>query len=158
MDLLGLTGYIIRTMHQTPEWSYIRATFSSSWPGFRQFLKSPLSFWPETSMLCTWLVAKWYLYCVLRALKTFRGGKPIFFKEKLSKESKNGFKTISCRRYRMVVFSNYFFWHKKSGVYRRSIFKIRPNILIGLQKLRLRPKDRSQSRLFIYLFEFFETI
>ena len=36
-----------------------------------------------------------------------------------------------------------------SGVYRRSIFKIRPNILIGLQKLRLRPKDRS--RLFIYL-------
>ena len=36
------------------------------------------------------------------------------------------------------------------GVYRRSIFKIRPNILIGLQKLQLRPKDRS--RLFIYLF------
>ena len=35
------------------------------------------------------------------------------------------------------------------GVYRRSIFKIRPNILIGLQKLWLRPKDRS--RLFIYL-------
>ena len=43
--------------------------------------------------------------------------------------------------------------HKCPGVYRRSIFKIRPNILIGLQKLRLRPKDRSQSqsRLFIYL-------
>ena len=39
----------------------------------------------------------------------------------------------------------------KVGVYRRSIFKIRPNILIGLQKLRLRPKDRSRSRLFIYL-------
>ena len=36
-----------------------------------------------------------------------------------------------------------------SGVYRRSIFKIRPKILIGLQKLRLRPKDRSRSRLFI---------
>ena len=35
-----------------------------------------------------------------------------------------------------------------AGVYQRSIFKIRPNILIGLQKLRLRPKDRS--RLFIY--------
>ena len=32
-----------------------------------------------------------------------------------------------------------------SGVYRRSIFKIRPNILIGLQKIRLRPKDRSRS-------------
>ena len=29
----------------------------------------------------------------------------------------------------------------------RSIFKIRPIILIGLQKLRLRPKDRNQSRL-----------
>ena len=38
---------------------------------------------------------------------------------------------------------------KKAGIYRRSIFEIRPNILIGLQKLRLRPKDRS--RLFIYL-------
>ena len=38
-----------------------------------------------------------------------------------------------------------------AGVYRRSIFKIRPNILIGLQKLRLRPKDQSRSRLFIYL-------
>ena len=35
-----------------------------------------------------------------------------------------------------------------AGIYRRLIFKIRPNILIGLQKLRLRPKDRS--RLFIY--------
>ena len=35
-------------------------------------------------------------------------------------------------------------------VYRRSIFKIRPNILIGAQKLRLRPKDRSRSPLFIY--------
>ena len=39
----------------------------------------------------------------------------------------------------------------QAGVYRRSIFKIRPNILIGLQKLQLRPKDRSRSRLFIYL-------
>ena len=38
----------------------------------------------------------------------------------------------------------------QAGVYRRSIFKIRPNcILIGRQKLRLRPKDRSQ--LFFYL-------
>ena len=37
-----------------------------------------------------------------------------------------------------------------TGIYRRSTFKIRPNILIGLQKLRLRPKDRSRSRLFIY--------
>ena len=31
---------------------------------------------------------------------------------------------------------------QSTGVYRRSIFKIRPNMLIGLQKLRLRPKDR----------------
>ena len=40
---------------------------------------------------------------------------------------------------------------RKTRVYRRSIFKIRQNILIGLQKLRLRPKDRSLSQLFIYL-------
>ena len=40
------------------------------------------------------------------------------------------------------------FFFQEPGVYRRLIFKIRPNILIGLQKLRLRPKD--QSRLFIY--------
>ena len=38
-----------------------------------------------------------------------------------------------------------------TGIYRRSNFEIRPNILIGLLKLRLRPKDRSRSRLFIYL-------
>ena len=38
-----------------------------------------------------------------------------------------------------------------AGVHRLLIFKIRPNILIGLQKLRLRPKDQSRSRLFIYL-------
>ena len=38
-----------------------------------------------------------------------------------------------------------------AGVYRRAIFKIRPNILIGQKKLRLRPKDRSRSRLSIYL-------
>ena len=40
-------------------------------------------------------------------------------------------------------------WSFSTGIYRRSLFKIRPNILIGLQKLRLRPKDRSRSRLFI---------
>ena len=34
-----------------------------------------------------------------------------------------------------------------AGVYRRLIFEIRPIILIGLQKLRLRPKDQNQSRL-----------
>ena len=34
---------------------------------------------------------------------------------------------------------------KGTGIYRRSIFKIRPNTLIGLQKLRLRPKDQSRS-------------
>ena len=44
---------------------------------------------------------------------------------------------------------DYSFFYSLPGVYRRSIFKIRPNILIGLQKLRLRPKDQSQ--LFIHL-------
>ena len=38
-----------------------------------------------------------------------------------------------------------------AGVYQRSIFKIRPNIIIGLQKLKIRPKDRSQSQSLIYL-------
>ena len=38
--------------------------------------------------------------------------------------------------------------YQRAGIYRRSIFEIRLNILIGLKKLRLRPKDRS--RLFIY--------
>ena len=33
----------------------------------------------------------------------------------------------------------------------RAVYKIRLNIFIGLQKLRLRPKDQSRSRLFIYL-------
>ena len=38
-----------------------------------------------------------------------------------------------------------------SGVHLLLIFKIRPNILIGIQKFRLRPKDRSRSQLLIYL-------
>ena len=45
---------------------------------------------------------------------------------------------------------------KLPGVYRRLIFKIRPNILIGLQKLRLRPKDWSQAEAdysFIWFFK-----
>ena len=48
-----------------------------------------------------------------------------------------------------IFYSNYYLVMSLTGVYRRSIFKIRPNKLIGLQKLRLRPKDGS--RLFIYL-------
>ena len=51
--------------------------------------------------------------------------------------------------YSQVLKNRYFINLFSAGVYRRSIFEIRPNILIGLQKLRLRPKDRSRSRLFI---------
>ena len=48
---------------------------------------------------------------------------------------------------------------QRSGVYQRSIFKIRPNILIGLQKLRLRPKDQTEANylsihIFLRLFSF----
>ena len=42
------------------------------------------------------------------------GGRPIFFKPESPKESKNGFKTISCCPYRKVIFSNYFFRYQKS--------------------------------------------
>ena len=41
------------------------------------------------------------------------------------------------------------FIYFRAGVHQLLIFKIRPNILIGLQKLQLRPKDWSRSRLFI---------
>ena len=41
------------------------------------------------------------------------GGRPIFFKPKWPKESKNGFKTISCRRYPIVFFSKNCFRCKK---------------------------------------------
>ena len=43
------------------------------------------------------------------------GGRPIFFKPEWPKESKNGFKTISYRRYRMGIFSNYFFRRQKTS-------------------------------------------
>ena len=43
------------------------------------------------------------------------GGRPMFFKAKLPKESKNGFKTISCRRYPVMFFSKNYFWHQKSS-------------------------------------------
>ena len=43
------------------------------------------------------------------------GGRPTFFKPEWSKKFKNGFKTIRYRRYRMVIFSNYFFWYQKSS-------------------------------------------
>ena len=43
------------------------------------------------------------------------GGRPIFFKPEWPKESKNGFKTISCCPYRKVIFSNYFFRYQKSS-------------------------------------------
>ena len=43
------------------------------------------------------------------------GGRPRFFKPEWPKESKNEFKTISSRRYRIVFFSNYFFRYLKSS-------------------------------------------
>ena len=43
------------------------------------------------------------------------GGRPMFFKAKLPKGSKNGFKTISCRRYPVFFFSKNYFRHQKSS-------------------------------------------
>ena len=63
-----------------------------------------------------------FMHCVMRALKTSGscsspapGGRSMFFKAKLSKESKNGFKIISCRRYPVIFFSKSYFWHQKSS-------------------------------------------
>ena len=39
----------------------------------------------------------------------------MFFKAKLPKGSKNGFKTISCRRYPVIFFSKNYFRHQKSS-------------------------------------------
>ena len=41
------------------------------------------------------------------------GGRPIFFKPEWPKESKNGFKTISCRPPLLLIFSKYCFSAKK---------------------------------------------
>ena len=43
------------------------------------------------------------------------GGRSMFFKAKLPKESKNGFKTISCCRYPVMFFSKNYFWYQKSS-------------------------------------------
>ena len=43
------------------------------------------------------------------------GIRPIFLKPEWPKESKNGFKTIHFRPYRIVIFSNYFFRYQKSS-------------------------------------------
>ena len=43
------------------------------------------------------------------------GDRPMFFKAESPKESKNGFKTISCCGYRKAIFSNYFFRYQKSS-------------------------------------------
>ena len=45
------------------------------------------------------------------------GGRPKFFKAKLPKESKNGFKTISCCRYPVMFFSKNYFRHQKSSTF-----------------------------------------
>ena len=64
-----------------------------------------------------------FVHCVLRAPKTSGscsspapGSRSMFFKSKLSKESKNGFKTINCCRYPVMFFfsKNYFCHHKSS--------------------------------------------
>jgi hypothetical protein len=39
----------------------------------------------------------------------------MFFKAKLPKEYKNGFKKISCRRYPVMFFSKNYFRHQKSS-------------------------------------------
>ena len=41
------------------------------------------------------------------------GARPMFLKPKLHEESKNGFKTISCRPYPVMIFSKNCFWCKK---------------------------------------------
>ena len=46
------------------------------------------------------------------------GGRPIFFKPEWPKESKNGFKTISCCCYRMVIFLATFFQWMSETAYR----------------------------------------
>ena len=43
------------------------------------------------------------------------GGRPMFFKAKLPKKYKNGFKTISCRCYPVMFFSKFYFRHQKSS-------------------------------------------
>ena len=55
---------------------------------------------------------------VLRMLKTCLWDprcQTFFFKPKLNKESKNGFKTISCRPYPVMIFSKNCFFSKKSS-------------------------------------------
>ena len=43
------------------------------------------------------------------------GARPMFLKPNLHKKSKNGFKTISCRPYPVMIFSKNCFWCKKSS-------------------------------------------
>ena len=45
------------------------------------------------------------------------GGRPMFFKAKVPKESKNGFKTISCCCYPVMFFSKNYFRHQKSSTF-----------------------------------------
>ena len=59
---------------------------------------------------------KFYYHYVLRALKTSRScsrWQPMFLRPKCHKESKNGFKTISFRRYPTMFFSKNCFRHQK---------------------------------------------
>ena len=75
-------------------------------------------FWTAWQVCIGWAASMYFasffqifVHCVLGALKTSGscsspapGSRPMFFKSKLSKESKNGFKTISCCRYPVMFF------------------------------------------------------
>ena len=59
---------------------------------------------------CPYCTASWVLW---KHPDPASGGRPMFSKAKLPKESKNGFKTISCRPYLVMIFSKNYFWCKK---------------------------------------------
>ena len=66
---------------------------SDTLPQFTSFFSQWLLTYYTTSWGC-WKHPLWIL-----------GVRPMFLKPKLHKQSKNGFKTISCRRYPLMIFS-----------------------------------------------------
>ena len=58
-----------------------------------------------------------YTHCseLWKHLDPVPGVRPMIFKAKLHKESKNGFKTINCHRYPVMFFSKDYFQHQKSS-------------------------------------------
>ena len=85
---------------------FIELTESHDWSNLKSFrlYHIPAKF--------TWCTMSWELW---KHPDPAPGCRPIFFKPEWPKESKNGFKTFSCRPPRMGIFSNYFFRHKKSS-------------------------------------------